>query len=310
MRSRTKVILYAVVFLVTFLCSTFIRIQQLGSAPNKLIAVEWNESVGTIYKDLDYENDNGHKYDLYVPQGLNKDDEQYLILYIHGGSFNSGAKEDGDAWCKYYASKGYITATVDYTLQNQGTDASINLMNEEIENAVVAMEQYIQSLGYGIDSMASCGVSAGGTLAMNLAYNGNSAIPVKFVFQLAAPTYFEPDDWKLLMKVNKWTSNDIFLKEMTGEEINEEDYVAEIEKISPASCVDNNSPPTLIGYGLIDHCVLANQKFYLIDALEQHDVIYEYIEFPKSNHGMYNDLDKLQEFIDTSLEYCELYLKQ
>ena len=30
--------------------------------------------------------------------------------------------------------------------------------------------------------------------------------------------------------------------------------------------------------------------------------------FPHSNHGMYNDLDKLQEFIDLSLEYAEKYL--
>ena len=309
MKTRTKVIIYVTVFFITFLASALFRIRQLGSAPNKLIAVEWNESVGTIYKDLEYENNNGHKYDLYVPQGLDKNVKQYLIFYVHGGSFNSGAKEDGDAWCKYYATKGFITATVDYTLQNQGVDAPIRLMNEEIEHAVMSIKQYANSLGYEIAAMASCGVSAGGTLAMNLAYNGNSAIPVKFVFQLAAPTYFEPDDWELLMKVNKWESKEIFLKEMTGKEVDIENYLSEIEKISPASRVFENSPPTLIGYGLIDHCVPANQKFYLMDALEKHNVIYEYIEFPKSNHGMYNDLDKLQEFIDKSLEYCEVYLK-
>lgn len=36
-------------------------------------------------------------------------------------------------------------------------------------------------------------------------------------------------------------------------------------------------------------------------------VMYDYIEFPKSNHGMYNDLDKLQEFLDKSLEYARVY---
>ena len=30
---------------------------------------------------------------------------------------------------------------------------------------------------------------------MNLAYGGNSAIPVRFVFELAAPTYFVAEDW-------------------------------------------------------------------------------------------------------------------
>ena len=122
--------------------------------------------------------------------------------------------------------------------------------------------------------------------------------------------YFEPDDWELLMKVNKWDTKEEFLRQMTGGNSYRDDYISEIEKISPASQVSENSPPTLIGYGLIDHCVPLNQKFYLIDALEKHNIIYEYIEFPKSNHGMYNDLDKLQLFIDKSLEYCELYLKR
>ena len=144
---------------------------------------------------------------------------------------------------------------------------------------------------------------------MNFAYSGISVIPVKFVFQLAAPTYFEPEDWNLLMRVNEWESKEEFLRQMTGKNLNEQDYISEIDKISPASQVNETTPPTLFGYGLIDHCVPLNQKFYLIDALEEHKIIYEYIEFPNSNHGMYNDLDKMQEFIDKSLEYCELYLR-
>lgn len=67
--------------------------------------------------------------------------------------------------------------------------------------------------------------------------------------------------------------------------------------------------PTLIGYGLIDHCVPQNQKHLLMDEFEKYDVPYEYIAFPKSNHGMYNDLDKTQEFMDKTLKYCEYYLK-
>ena len=282
-----------------------IRIMLLGSAPERLIKVEWDESVGEIYSNLDYENDNGNQYDLYIPSGLDKLENQYLILFIHGGSFNSGSKEDGESWCKYYATKWYITASVDYTLQNQGKDASIYLMNEEIENAVTAIKQKTEELGYHIAGMAPCGVSAGGTLAMNLAYNGNSAIPVKFVFQLAAPTYFAPSEWSLLMKVDRLDSEEKFCKMMTGKEL--EDYDTEIQNISPACIVNEDSVPSLIGYGLIDHCVPLSQKYYLIEVYDRDNVMYDYIEFPKSNHGMYNDLDKLQEFLDKSLEYARVY---
>lgn len=305
MKKKTKILIYVITFIVVFLISALIRIMLLGSAPERLIKVEWDESVGEIYSNLDYENDNGNQYDLYIPSGLDKLENQYLILFIHGGSFNSGSKEDGESWCKYYATKGYITASVDYTSQNQGKDASIYLMNEEIENAVTAIKQKTEELGYHIAGMAPCGVSAGGTLAMNLAYNGNSAIPVKFVFQLAAPTYFAPSEWSLLMKVDRLDSEEKFCKMMTGKEL--EDYDTEIQNISPACIVNEDSVPSLIGYGLIDHCVPLSQKYYLIEVYDRDNVMYDYIEFPKSNHGMYNDLDKLQEFLDKSLEYARVY---
>lgn len=305
MKKKTKILIYVITFIVVFLISALIRIMLLGSAPERLIKVEWDESVGEIYSNLDYENDNGNQYDLYIPSGLDKLENQYLILFIHGGSFNSGSKEDGESWCKYYATKWYITASVDYTLQNQGKDASIYLMNEEIENAVTAIKQKTEELGYHIAGMAPCGVSAGGTLAMNLAYNGNSAIPVKFVFQLAAPTYFAPSEWSLLMKVDRLDSEEKFCKMMTGKVL--EDYDTEIQNISPACIVNEDSVPSLIGYGLIDHCVPLSQKYYLIEVYDRDNVMYDYIEFPKSNHGMYNDLDKLQEFLDKSLEYARVY---
>ena len=305
MKKKTKILIYVITFIVVFLISALIRIMLLGSAPERLIKVEWDESVGEIYSNLDYENDNVNQYDLYIPSGLDKSENQYLILFIHGGSFNSGSKEDGESWCKYYATKGYITASVDYTLQNQGKDASIYLMNEEIENAVKTTKQKTEELGYHIAGMAPCGVSAGGTLAMNLAYNGNSAIPVKFVFQLAAPTYFAPSEWSLLMKVDRLNSEEEFYKMMTGKEL--EDYDTEIQNISPTCIVNEDSVPSLIGYGLIDHCVPLSQKYYLMEAYDRDNVMYDYIEFPKSNHGMYNDLDKLQEFLDKSLEYAKAY---
>ena len=305
MKKKTKILIYVITFIVVFLISALIRIMLLGSAPERLIKVEWDESVGEIYSNLDYENDNGNQYDLYIPSGLDKLENQYLILFIHGGSFNSGSKEDGESWCKYYATKWYITAFVDYSFEIKGKDASIYLMNEEIENAVTAIKQKTEELGYHIAGMAPCGVSAGGTLAMNLAYNGNSAIPVKFVFQLAAPTYFAPSEWSLLMKVDRLDSEEKFCKMMTGKEL--EDYDTEIQNISPACIVNEDSVPSLIGYGLIDHCVPLSQKYYLIEVYDRDNVMYDYIEFPKSNHGMYNDLDKLQEFLDKSLEYAKVY---
>lgn len=107
MKKRTKITLWSILFVIVFTVSALIRVNLLGSAPMRLMQVKWDDTVGTIYNDLNYENDYGHKYDLYVPANLDIGNAQQLILFIHGGSFNSGAKEDGEVWCKYYASKGY-----------------------------------------------------------------------------------------------------------------------------------------------------------------------------------------------------------
>ena len=90
MKKRTKVLIYVTTFIVVFIISALIRINLLGSAPERLIRVDWNKNVGKIYRNLDYNNENGNQYDLYIPSGLDKSVKQYLILYIHGGSFNSG----------------------------------------------------------------------------------------------------------------------------------------------------------------------------------------------------------------------------
>lgn len=305
MKKKTKILIYAITFVLVFIISALVRIKLLGSVPARLLEVQWNADSGMICKDLPYPNENGNTFDLYIPAGLDPEQEQHLILFIHGGSFNSGSKDDGEIYCKFYASHGYIAASVDYTLQTQGLDATIDVMNREILQAVDSIGQITENIGYHITGMAPFGVSAGGTLAMNLAYNGQSSIPVKFVFQLAAPTYFHPDDWGLLMQVDHLTSKEDFLYMMTGERLTLENWQDAVDRISPASCVRDGAVPSLIGYGLIDHCVPLNQKYYLMDAYERYGVAYQYIEFPHSNHGMYNDLDKLQEFIALSLEYAQ-----
>lgn len=305
MKKKTKVMIYLLAFLIAFITSAILRIVLLGSAPERMIKVEWNDSTGKIYTDLDYENSNGNQYDLYIPTNLNKNDKQNLMLFIHGGSFNSGSKKDGEAWCKYFAKKGYICASVDYSLQNHGKDASIYRMDSEILAAVDAIKNKSEDLGCQISGMAPFGVSAGGTLAMNLAYGGKSPIPVRFVFQLSAPTYFDASEWSLLKRVDGLKTDAEFYEMMTG--MKQDHYDEQIRQISPASLVTEDSPPSLIGYGLKDHCVPLTQKYYLIDSYKEHHVKYDYVEFPHSNHGMYNDPERLKEFLEKAEEYARTY---
>lgn len=108
MKKRTKITLWSILFVIVFTVSALIRVNLLGSAPMRLMQVKWDDTVGTIYNDLNYENDYGHKYDLYVPANLDIGNAQQLILFIHGGVLIPVQNEDGEVWCKYYASKGIL----------------------------------------------------------------------------------------------------------------------------------------------------------------------------------------------------------
>ena len=296
-----------------------LHVNILETTSNKLYKVTWNDFVGTIEKNLTYtpvveSNKAANKYDLYLPANLDKSKPVKVILYIHGGSFNSGSKSDGEAWCKFYTSKGYVCASMDYTLQRMYSEANLNLMNEEVYNCVSCINDYLNKLGYTADGMATCGLSAGGTLALNYAYTHatDSAIPVKFVFETCGPVAFEPSDWGYLKKANFLSTDAQFVTLMTGESCDKSmmksgEYRKLLDKISPCALVTKDSVPTLFAYGAKDHLVPKKLKYLLIEALEKNNVTYDYVELPHSNHGMYNDPEAYQEFINKTLEYCEKY---
>ena len=305
-----KILGCILLFVIVFLGSALITIVRTASAPHKLLETQWDDSVGHKYENLPYANDYGNKFDLYIPANLDTEKEQALILFIHGGGFTSGEKESGDIWCKYFAAKGYITATMEYTVHNKEHTSNIRIMNREVDACVTEIYNRCAEMGYRVTQMATTGESAGGCLAMLYAYSQTetAAIPVKFVFQLTGPAHFDPASWGH----TEPESAAAFLTLMTGETITEEmirngEAESYWKAISPACWVNENTVPTLCGYGPHDKVVKPELKFALFDAFENYGVPYDYIEYPHSNHIMCHDLDKSQEYIDTALEYCRKY---
>ena len=49
-----RIIVWSILFVVVFIVSALIRVQALGSAPMKLLKVDWNETVGTEYLNMQY----------------------------------------------------------------------------------------------------------------------------------------------------------------------------------------------------------------------------------------------------------------
>lgn len=311
-----KNILFAVFCLIAFGVAAFIsfgvsanRTAQRSLAP---IQVKWDDSVGYVLSDLSYGDGAMNTYDLYIPASLSQGQPCSLILLIHGGGFTAGDKADDNAWCKYFASKGLLCASINYTFLSEENNGGLPLMFQETGQAVKAIHEKAEALGFSITEMATTGNSAGGTLALMYAYDQpeDAPIPVKFVFQLTGPASFDPEGWGNVTNENQAA----FITMMSGKTVTA-DMVANgeaqryVDAISPDAYVGDDTVPTLMAYGTKDKIVPPALKFLLLEKLEKYNIPHDYIEFPNSGHGLMNDPDKVEEYVAVLDTYFERYFE-
>jgi len=129
--------------------------------------------------------DSYHEMDIYIPDG-DTEINRPLILFVHGGSFYGGDKTDLDCqdFCKTFAKKGYVTASVNYRLVSLLNIVSfLSNHDEQYEEVLKATSDIKAAIRYfrkdvangdihGIDpnTIFVGGVSAGGVAAIHLAY--------------------------------------------------------------------------------------------------------------------------------------------
>ena len=134
-----------------------------------------------------------------------------VVVFIHGGGWRNGDKDQSLWQCFRYASDGFIGITVSYRLIDE---APFPQCIEDVKTAI----RYIKSLSneYPIDTdnMGVWGYSAGAHLALMVGLSHkdewfrSSLYPdfdssVKCVVAIAAPTYFsdEEDEIRLCLKI-------------------------------------------------------------------------------------------------------------
>lgn len=113
--------------------------------------------------------------DIAVPPNASPTTLQPLIVYIHGGGFSGGNKEDFYDDALSYAKAGYVAATINYRLtpENQSSKTlrtmAVNHAVEDAMNAIRFLKK--QSSTYHIDTtrIAVIGSSAGGGITLTTA---------------------------------------------------------------------------------------------------------------------------------------------
>jgi len=114
--------------------------------------------LAEVERDLEYGSVEGRALtlNLFKPEGK----QAGLLVYIHGGAWRAGAKEDCPILDLVQA--GYVVASVDYRLTPQ---APFPANVHDIKGAIRFLRAEAPRLGIDADRMAIVGSSAGGHLA-------------------------------------------------------------------------------------------------------------------------------------------------
>ncbi len=310
---RMFIFICILAFIISFVGSAIFKITYQPKWAKKY-SVDWNDSIGTIYKDISYGDKESNKFDLYVPNDNSK--ENYgLVVYLHAGGFTTGDKSDDKQILQWLCSKGYVTAGINYTLRTDENNASVYSQSIEIKEAIPVVLEEAKKLGYNLDDMVISGGSAGGTLAMLYAYRDaeESPIPVKMMFEMVGPPSFFAEDWDTYgLDKNNEAAAGLF-GVMLGSEINKEiigtDELQEVMKpISAYAWINENSVPSVIAYGTYDKVAPFKAVKHLVNALEENNVDYKYFEATHSGHGLQNDDKIYKEYMETVEEYLDKYI--
>lgn len=258
-----------------------------------------------IYKDLAYSEAERNIMDIYVPDSAYENGHNGVILYIHGGSWTGGNKEDMAQRCKRFAQKGYITATMNYTLYADGLFGKVTALTmcDEIGKAIEKIKAFSDEKELNITKLAVSGYSAGAHLSMLYGFSraDESAIELVFTANQVGPSDFHSEVWGSTGLASMLSGIEI-TAEMTDTQKEEV-----ISLVSPTAYVTKDTVPSVLAYGGTDMIVPSGNAKRIKAAFEAAGAVHSYILYPLSNHGL--GLDPLceMEYINTVEQYCVKY---
>ncbi|NNU15649.1 alpha/beta hydrolase [Parvularcula sp. ZS-1/3] len=151
---------------------------------------QWEKTTDLAYGELER-----HRFDIYTPT---EDGPHPVLIYVHGGSWNSGSKDDYPWLGRRFAAEGYVTAVINYRL---APEFGYEDFMADTAKAVAFIHQNAEQWGGDPERLFLVGHSAGAYNAVQvalapefLAAEGSSPAIIDGVAGLAGPYDFLPLD--------------------------------------------------------------------------------------------------------------------
>jgi acetyl esterase/lipase len=260
-----------------------------------------------IFKNISYCTQ-GHPrqvLDLYLPKSK---DKFPLIIWIHGGAFMGGSKQDHVPLD--YLERRYAVASINYRLSQH---ALFPAQIEDCKSAVRWLRTHAEKYQLDAERFAAWGESAGGHLAAMLGVSGHvTAFEVGDHLDVssrvqAVVDYFGPTDF-LQMDAHRLPEGMLHDPEDSPEsklvggaiQANKEKTAA----ANPITYVRSDAAPILIVHGDQDPLVPFHQSMLLEAALKKAGVEVVFYPVKGAGHGGFKDpkvVELTAEFLSTHL---------
>ncbi|MBQ7637456.1 MAG: alpha/beta hydrolase [Clostridia bacterium] len=265
-----------------------------------------------VYENIRYGQAERDLVTVYVPRNAEGRDYNACILFIHGGSLTGGEKEDMAVHCKKLAMKGYVTATMSYSLLSNETfgEVTVYTMLDEITMCIGAIKEFSDEKDLNITKLATSGYSAGGHISMLYSYSrpGESPIELAFTANRVGPSDMTAAAWgESAYSLTSRLSGVRITPEMR--ENGEADRLS--KEISPVYYVNETTMPSIFAYAGNDPIVTKGNR----EAMEKvfgevfgkNGNNYDYVFYPLSGHGLLLDPVSEEIYYNTLYSYCETY---
>lgn len=264
------------------LCTAFAAVSQAHPPPLNPVGAK-------SYRDLAYVSGGlaRQKLDLFIPEKTTK--PVPVVIWIHGGGWQAGSKDQCPPLRSGYVERGYAVASIGYRLSG---DAIFPAQIEDCKAAIRWLRAHAGEYGLDGKRFGLWGSSAGGHL---VALTGTSAAVKEFEVGenldqssrvQAVCDYYGPTDFGAFVTTPGYEShgapNSPEAKLIGGPVKNHPEKVV---RVNPITYVNSDDPPFLIVHGDKDPLVPIQQSELLFEALKKAGVSVHLHTIRNAGHG-------------------------
>lgn len=308
--------IFLTINLLIFVCGLFVSTKIITNVNNQgekislLKIFEINDFNNVKVNTEYYLDSNNKRIGINVYHVEDKVKNKPVIIYIHGGGWIEGSKDDHEQMNKIFAKNGYVVISLDYDLSTRENNYW-NFTEKQLLYGILWGKNNMSLYNGDINQLYMIGDSAGGNLALNLSYKINNgeydAINEQKLPQIKAVSVIYP-----VIDLKEFYNNNSFIMENLAKEMvtsytgeNPNKFLERHETLNPGNFITEKIPPSLIIVGEQDSLVPPNATYKFIEKLKKNNVKNKLVRIPYGNHVGDNFVNSFmgQSYINNTLKW-------